>query len=79
MSKMVVKNTAKALIAAVLILVMWIFQYYPESVDFKFWLGLIVVLGILIYLIILIVSLSRKIVSQQKNIEEEIPIEQNKE
>lgn len=76
---MVVKNTAKALIAAVLILVMWIFQYYPESVDFKFWLGLIVVLGILIYLIILIVSLSRKIVSQQKNIEEEIPIEQNKE
>ncbi len=79
MNKMVVKNTAKALIAAVLILVMWIFQYYPESVDFKFWLGLIVVLGILIYLIILIVSLSRKIVSQQKNIEEEIPIEQNKE
>lgn len=76
---MVVKNTAKALIAAVLILVMWIFQYYPESVDFKFWLGLIVVLGILIYLIILIVSLSRKIVSLQKNIEEEIPIEQNKE
>lgn len=76
---MVVKNTAKALIAAALILVMWIFQYYPESVDFKFWLGLIVVLGILIYLIILIVSLSRKIVSQQKNIEEEIPIEQNKE
>lgn len=76
---MVVKNTVKALIAAVLILVMWIFQYYPESVDFKFWLGLIVVLGILIYLIILIVSLSRKIVSQQKNIEEEIPIEQNKE
>ena len=79
MNKMVVKNTSKALIAAVLILVMWIFQYYPESVDFKFWLGLIVVLGILIYLIILIVSLSRKIVSQQKNIEEEIPIEQNKE
>ncbi len=79
MNKMVVKNTAKALIAAVLILVMWIFQYYPESVDFKFWLGLIVVLGILIYLIILIVSLSRKIVSLQKNIEEEIPIEQNKE
>ena len=79
MNKMVVKNTAKALIAAALILVMWIFQYYPESVDFKFWLGLIVVLGILIYLIILIVSLSRKIVSQQKNIEEEIPIEQNKE
>lgn len=79
MNKMVVKNTVKALIAAVLILVMWIFQYYPESVDFKFWLGLIVVLGILIYLIILIVSLSRKIVSQQKNIEEEIPIEQNKE
>lgn len=76
---MVVKNTAKALIAAVLILVMWIFQYYPESVDFKFWLGLIVVLGILIYLIILIVSLSRKIVSLQKNIEEEIQIEQNKE
>lgn len=79
MNKMVVKNTAKALIAAVLILVMWIFQYYPESVDFKFWLGLIVVLGILIYLIILIVSLSRKIVSLQKNIEEEIQIEQNKE
>ena len=48
MNKMVVKNTAKALIAAVLILVMWIFQYYPESVDFKFWLGLIVVLEILI-------------------------------
>ena len=79
MNKMVVKNTAKALIAAVLILVMWIFQYYPESVDFKFWLGLIVVLGILIYLIILIVSLSRKNVNQQKNIEEGIPIEQNKE
>lgn len=77
MNKFLVKNLAKALVAALLVVVMWIFQYYPEQVNFKFWLGLIVVLGILIYLIGLIVSLSKKIVNLQKEAEKELPIEQN--
>ena len=70
-------SLAKALVAALLVVVMWIFQYYPEQVDFKFWLGLIVVLGILIYLIGLVISLSKKIVNLQKEAEKEPSIEEN--
>ena len=77
MNKFLVKNLAKALVAALLVVVMWIFQYYPEQVDFKFWLGLIVVLGILIYLIGLVISLSKKIVNLQKEAEKELSIEEN--
>ncbi|MEE0947752.1 MAG: hypothetical protein U0L53_03415 [Bacteroidales bacterium] len=77
MNKFLVKNLAKALVAALLVVVMWIFQYYPEQVDFKFWLGLIVVLGILIYLIGLVISLSKKIVNLQKEAEKEPSIEEN--
>lgn len=79
MNKFLVKNLAKALVAALLVVVMWIFQYYPEQVNFKFWLGLIVVLGILIYLIGLVISLSKKIVNLQKEAEKELPTEQNQE
>lgn len=77
MNKFLVKNLAKALVSALLVVVMWIFQYYPEQVDFKFWLGLIVVLGILIYLIGLVISLSKKIVNLQKEAEKEPSIEEN--
>ncbi|MBO5964222.1 MAG: hypothetical protein UH543_03410 [Bacteroidales bacterium] len=66
MNKFFVKNTLKAFAAAVLIVVMWIFQYYPDKVDFKFWLGLVVVMAILIYLIAMVSSLCRKIVSLEK-------------
>lgn len=66
MNKFFLKNVLKAFAAAVLIVVMWIFQYYPDKVDFKFWLGLAVVLCILAYIVILVVSLCRRIVSLEK-------------
>ena len=66
MNKFFLKNVFKALAAAVLIVVMWIFQYYPDKVDFKFWLGLVVVLAILIYIVALVSSLCRKITSLEK-------------
>lgn len=79
MNKFFLRNILKAAIAAVLVLVMWIFQYYPESVTFKFWLGFVVVIGILCYMIALVWSLARKVAAFEKDNakdkKEEIPEE----
>jgi len=79
MNKFFLRNILKAAIAAALILVMWIFQYYPESVTFKFWLGFVVVIGILCYMIALVWSLARKVAAFEKDNakdkKEEIPEE----
>lgn len=77
MNKFFLRNILKAAIAAALILVMWIFQYYPESVTFKFWLGFVVVIGILCYMIALVWSLAKKAAALEKDNakdkQEEIP------
>lgn len=79
MNKFFLRNILKAAIAAVLVLVMWIFQYYPDSVTFKFWLGFVVVIGILCYMIALVWSLARKVAAFEKDNakdkKEEIPEE----
>lgn len=67
MNKFFLKNILKAVVAAALVLVMWIFQYYPDSVTFKFWLGFVVVVGILCYMIVLICSLTKRIVALEKD------------
>ncbi len=66
MNKFFLKSVFKASIAALLVVVMWIFQYYPEIVDFKFWLGLVVVLCILVYMVILVGQLANKVSKCQK-------------
>lgn len=77
MNKFFLRNILKAVIAAALVLVMWIFQYYPESVTFKFWLGFVVVIGILCYMIALVWSLAKKATALEKDNakekQEEIP------
>ena len=77
MNKFFLRNILKAVIAAALVLVMWIFQYYPESVTFKFWLGFVVVIGILCYMIALVWSLAKKAAALEKDNtkekQEEIP------
>ncbi len=70
MNKIFLKSVSKALIAAVLILVMWIFQYYPEIADFKFWLGLVVVAGILIYILSLVGGLAKRLAECSKEKEQ---------
>lgn len=69
----------KVVIAAALVLVMWIFQYYPDSVTFKFWLGFVVVVGILCYLIALVCSLVKKVTELEKANAEEKQTENIKE
>lgn len=68
MNKMFLRSVSKALIATVLVVVMWIFQYYPGVADFKFWLGLVVVVCILIYMVILVGQLAKKLSASQKEL-----------
>lgn len=79
MNKFFLKNVLKAVIAAVLIIVMWVFQYYPESVNFKFWLGLVVVIGILCYLVILVCSLASKVSAFEKEKSRELQAKKEEE
>ncbi len=66
MSKYVLNRFARVAIAAVLVVVMWIFQYYPELVDFKFWIGFVVVLCILVYMVSMVVTLAKKVSDLEK-------------
>lgn len=79
MNKFFLKSVLKAVIAAVLIIVMWVFQYYPESVNFKFWLGLVVVIGILCYLVILVWSLASKVSAFEKEKSRELQAKKEEE
>ena len=79
MNKFFLKSVLKAVIAAVLIIVMWVFQYYPESVNFKFWLGLVVVIGILCYLVILVCALASTVSAFEKEKSRELQAKKEEE
>lgn len=75
MNKYVLNRFARVAIAAVLVVVMWIFQYYPELVDFKFWIGFVVVLCILVYMVSMVVTLAKKVSDYEKKETERLKAE----
>ena len=61
MKKIFSHNLFKAILATILVIAMCALQYENGISDYKFWISSIVILGVMIYLLILISGLEKKI------------------
>ncbi len=61
MKKIFSHNLFKAILATILVVAMCALQYESGISDYKFWISSIVILGVMIYLLILISGLVKKI------------------
>lgn len=61
MKKIFSHNLFKAILATILVIAMCALQYENGISDYKFWISSIVILGVMIYLLILISGLVKKI------------------
>ena len=61
MKKIFSHNLFKAILATILVIAMCALQYESGISDYKFWISSIVILGVMIYLLILISGLIKKI------------------
>lgn len=61
MKKIFSHNLFKAILATILVIAMCALQYESGISDYKFWISSIVILGVMIYLLILISGLVKKI------------------
>ena len=70
MKKIFSHNLFKAILATILVIAMCALQYESGISDYKFWISSIVILGVMIYLLILISRLVKKIERLENQIED---------
>lgn len=70
MKKIFSHNLFKAILATILVVAMCALQYESGISDYKFWISSIVILGVMIYLLILISGLVKKIERLEKQNED---------
>lgn len=70
MKKIFSHNLFKAILATILVIAMCALQYESGISDYKFWISSIVILGVMIYLLILISGLVKKIERLEKQNED---------